>query len=42
MAVENQLYELREFCKRSGWDIEHEYVDKVSGRPPTTTVQEDV
>ena len=29
---ENQLHELREFCKRSGWQIEHEYVDKASGR----------
>lgn len=30
--TENQLHELREFCKRSGWNIEHEYVDKASGK----------
>jgi DNA invertase Pin-like site-specific DNA recombinase len=30
--TENQLHELREFCKRSGWQIEHEYVDKASGK----------
>ena len=27
----NQLHELREFSKRSGWQIEHEYVDRASG-----------
>jgi DNA invertase Pin-like site-specific DNA recombinase len=31
METENQLHELREFCKRSGWTIEHEYVDRVTG-----------
>lgn len=30
--VENQLHELREFCKRSGWTIAEEYVDRVSGK----------
>jgi len=30
--TENQLHELREFCKRSGWQIEHEYVDRASGK----------
>jgi DNA invertase Pin-like site-specific DNA recombinase len=30
--TENQLHELREFCKRSNWSIEHEYVDKASGK----------
>jgi len=29
--TENQLHELREFCKRSGWTVEHEYIDRVSG-----------
>jgi DNA invertase Pin-like site-specific DNA recombinase len=28
----NQLHELREFCQRSGWTIEHEYIDKASGK----------
>src|SRR5690349_13308576 len=32
MEVENQLGELREFCKRSGWTIEHEYIDRASGK----------
>lgn len=32
MEVENQLEELREFCKRSDWMIEHEYVDRASGK----------
>lgn len=31
MDTENQLHELREFCKRSGWTIEHEYIDKMTG-----------
>jgi DNA invertase Pin-like site-specific DNA recombinase len=31
MEVENQLHELREFCKQSGWTVVHEYVDKVTG-----------
>lgn len=30
--TENQLQELREFCKRSGWTIEQEYVDRASGK----------
>lgn len=30
--VGNQLHELREFCKRSGWEIVAEYVDKASGK----------
>ena len=28
----NQLHELREFCQRSGWTIEHEYIDRASGK----------
>jgi len=27
----NQLHELHEFCKRSGWSIEHEYIDRMTG-----------
>ena len=30
--VENQLAQLREFCKRSGWTIELEYVDTMSAK----------
>ena len=30
--TENQLHELREFCIRSGWHVEHEYVDRASGK----------
>ncbi|MFL6451708.1 MAG: recombinase family protein [Bryobacteraceae bacterium] len=30
--TENQLHELREFCQRSRWCIEHEYVDRASGK----------
>jgi DNA invertase Pin-like site-specific DNA recombinase len=30
--TENQLHELREFCSRSGWHVEHEYVDRASGK----------
>src|SRR5438270_4073012 len=30
--TENQLHELRDFCHRSKWAIEHEYVDRASGR----------
>jgi DNA invertase Pin-like site-specific DNA recombinase len=30
--TENQLHELREFCARSGWQVEHEYVDHASGK----------
>jgi len=30
--TENQLHDLREFCGRSGWRIEHEYVDRMSGK----------
>jgi DNA invertase Pin-like site-specific DNA recombinase len=29
--TENQLHELGEFCQRSGWQIAHEYIDKMSG-----------
>src|SRR5205823_5085040 len=32
MEVENQLGELREFCKRSAWTVEHEYIDRASGK----------
>jgi DNA invertase Pin-like site-specific DNA recombinase len=28
---EMQLCELREFCKRRGWQIVHEYLDRISG-----------
>jgi DNA invertase Pin-like site-specific DNA recombinase len=31
-STENQLHELREFCQRSGWTIEHEYVDRASAK----------
>jgi DNA invertase Pin-like site-specific DNA recombinase len=31
MDVENQLGELREFCLRSGWLIQHEYIDRMTG-----------
>lgn len=30
--TENQLHELRDFCRRSGWSIQCEYVDKASGK----------
>lgn len=30
--TENQLHELREFCSRSGWSIEQEYIDRASGK----------
>jgi DNA invertase Pin-like site-specific DNA recombinase len=30
--TENQLHELREFCSHSGWKIEHEYIDRASGK----------
>jgi DNA invertase Pin-like site-specific DNA recombinase len=30
--TENQLHELREFCRRSRWTVAHEYVDRVSGK----------
>jgi DNA invertase Pin-like site-specific DNA recombinase len=30
--TDNQLHELREFCKRCNWGIEHEYVDHASGK----------
>ncbi|MGA8595750.1 MAG: recombinase family protein [Bryobacteraceae bacterium] len=30
MDAENQLHELREFCGRSGWTIEHEYIDRMT------------
>src|SRR3954453_14972775 len=31
-GTENQLHELRGFCQRSRWSIEHEYVDRASGK----------
>jgi DNA invertase Pin-like site-specific DNA recombinase len=30
--VENQMVELREFSRRSGWEVSIEYVDKASGK----------
>ena len=30
--TENQLFQLREYCARSGWRISKEYVDHVSGK----------
>lgn len=30
--TENQLFQLREYCKRSGWRVSKEYVDHVSGK----------
>jgi DNA invertase Pin-like site-specific DNA recombinase len=30
--TENQLHELREFCHRSKWTVEHEYIDRASGK----------
>lgn len=30
--TENQLHELRDFCKRSSWTIEREYIDRASGK----------
>jgi DNA invertase Pin-like site-specific DNA recombinase len=30
--VENQLRQLREYCRRQGWTIVDEYIDKVSGK----------
>jgi len=30
--VDNQLLQLREYCKKSGWSIFHEYVDIISGK----------
>lgn len=30
--TENQLVQLREFCRKQGWDVIHEYVDQVSGK----------
>ena len=30
--VQNQLVQLREFCKRQGWPIIHEYVDHMSAK----------
>jgi DNA invertase Pin-like site-specific DNA recombinase len=29
---ENQLAQLREFCKRQNWQIVHEYVDRATGK----------
>jgi DNA invertase Pin-like site-specific DNA recombinase len=31
MDVENQLGELRDFCFRSGWIVQHEYIDRMTG-----------
>jgi DNA invertase Pin-like site-specific DNA recombinase len=31
-CTENQLHELREFCRRSGWTVEHEYLDHASAK----------
>ena len=31
-STENQLHELREFCRRSRWTVEHEYVDRASAK----------
>lgn len=31
---ENQLVPLRDFCKSMGWEIEKEYIDKMSGANP--------
>jgi DNA invertase Pin-like site-specific DNA recombinase len=30
--VENQILQLREYARRSGWEITHEYIDAVSGK----------
>jgi DNA invertase Pin-like site-specific DNA recombinase len=30
--TENQLHELRQFCRRSRWTVVHEYVDRMSGK----------
>jgi DNA invertase Pin-like site-specific DNA recombinase len=30
--VENQLAQLRDFCRKQDWTIIHEYVDHVSGK----------
>jgi DNA invertase Pin-like site-specific DNA recombinase len=30
--TENQLHELREFCQRQSWTIDHEYIDRASGK----------
>src|SRR4051794_32401191 len=30
--TENQLHELRDSCQHSRWSIEHEYVDRASGK----------
>src|SRR5277367_5080738 len=30
--TENQLHELRDFCIRSGWIIDQEYIDRGSGK----------
>lgn len=30
--TENQLAELRQFCRRSAWEVVHEYVDRASGK----------
>ena len=30
--TENQLRQLREFCRTQGWEVTHEYVDFASGK----------
>lgn len=32
--TENQLVPLRDFCKSMGWEVYHEYVDRMSGANP--------
>jgi DNA invertase Pin-like site-specific DNA recombinase len=34
--TENHRHELRDFCHRSKWTIEHEYVDRASGKTADT------
>jgi DNA invertase Pin-like site-specific DNA recombinase len=31
-STESQLHDLREFCQRSAWTIEHEYIDRASAK----------
>lgn len=31
---ENQLKPMREFCKSKGWEIKHEYIERLSGADP--------
>ena len=30
--VENQLRQLREFCRKQGWEVVQEYIDHASGK----------